>query len=51
MMRCFSPAATLQLLGDMGEGHDKRVLQWSDSLVTRIGNLEVSGRFEPLCEV
>ena len=43
--------ATLQLLGDMGEPEDKPVLQWSDSCVTKIGDPEVSVKFEPACAI
>lgn len=30
---CLSPAATLRLLGSLGEGHDEKIFEWQESLL------------------
>ena len=33
---CLSPASTLKLLGNLGEGHDEKIFEWQDSLLERL---------------
>ena len=33
---CLSPASTLKLLGNWGEGHDEKIFKWQDSLLERL---------------
>ena len=40
VMLCLSPAATLDLLSDLGDAHDESVLEWPDSLLAKMKQVQ-----------
>ena len=49
---CLSPASTLKLLGNLGEGHDEKIFEWQDSLLERLQALieeQVNNNFFMIC--
>ncbi len=44
LMLCLSPTATINLLNNLGEGHDELVLEWQDELLPALngGDNDVS---------